>query len=113
MRSDVDAVVDALRASLLPEIEAMIVRALAGRASAGVVNIDELGAALKVSESTVRRMVSAGMPVEWAASAMRFDVAACRAWTRARGKKSVTRAGESRPSTAGPVPGVTLKSRAR
>lgn len=113
MSHDVDAVADALCARLRPELEAMVARAVAGGTAVEIVTIDGLCDAIKVSAATVRRMVREGMPVEWAASAMRFDVAECRSWMRARGKKSVTKAGKRRPVLDGPVPGVTLKSRAR
>ncbi|MDC0680353.1 hypothetical protein [Sorangium atrum] len=78
-----------------------------------LVDVHGLAAALGVSTTTVHRMQKQGCPVEYYGDDPRFDVAAVRAWARARGKASVAPPRKARAVRETPIPGVTLKTRKR
>ena len=110
-----EAVNAAVRTTMIeevPKLMAGIIGAHAAEAPRPLVDINAVAQAFDVSVVTVRRMVKAGMPVEWAASSMKFNLDACHAWRREHGKRSVTGDG-GRKRTDEPVPGVTLKPRRR
>lgn len=109
-----DAVSASLKAAIGEQVQRLVEGVMGAKSARPLVDIHAIAQFFGVSVVTVRRMVGEGMPVEWVASAMRFDVDACREWNRERGKRSVTKEKTDRKrNTDEPVRGVTLKSRSR
>lgn len=103
------AVADLVRGAVAEAIATQRVAAERAPAQSRMVDLHELCAALAISESTARRMVAEGCPVEYFGASQRFDVAAVRTWARERGKRAVSKPSK-RSCRAGLPEGVTLKA---
>lgn len=104
----------ALAAAIAPYVVAELKQAGSAPAQRAepLVTIQELAAALVLSETTIRRMVREGCPVEYYGGSQRFDCAAVRAWARERGKqKAATQPRRAPAVTDEPIPGVVRKTR--
>ena len=105
----VKALAERVLAEVLPAVRAEME---AARAERPLADAETLARLLGVSEHTIYRAKTDGMPHLYVRDALRFDVVACRAWLAARPTKRKPRARHA-AAPAAPAAGVVLKMRRR
>jgi hypothetical protein len=96
-----DALLDMVADAVADRVVSRLVAEFSRRQSAppepsGLLDKRDAAKMLGVSMATVDRMTAQGMPTETIGARRRFDVPACRAWLKARGRSATTPARSER-----------------